>query len=96
MTSKEALDMIEKYFSITTTIIFGDGKDIEIKNAIKFIEEQLDELDKMKKDLQYLANNEVKIFNLPNNKILGIDITNSPSEVEIKKKILKDIIKKYE
>ena len=47
----------------------------------------------MKKDLLYLQKNGVEIYIFPNGrKILGIDITDSPSEGEIRKKILEDTI----
>lgn len=57
-----------------------------------------DELNKdyrrLKKDLLYLQKNGVGLYIFPNNrKILGIDITDSPSEVEIRKQILEDTIK---
>ena len=48
---------------------------------------------RLKKDLLYLKKNSVAVYTLPNNrKILGYDITDSPSEVEIRKKILEDTI----
>ena len=47
---------------------------------------------RLKKDLLYLQENSVEVYIFPNGrKILGYDITNSPSEVEIK--ILEDTIK---
>ena len=57
-----------------------------------------DELNKdyrrLKKDLLYLQKNGVGLYIFPNNrKILGIDITDYPSEVEIRKQILEDTIK---
>lgn len=60
--------------------------------------EEYNELNKnykrLKKDLLYLQKNSVEVYTLPNNrKILGYDITDSPSEIEIKKEILEDIIK---
>ena len=60
--------------------------------------EEYNELNKnykrLKKDLLYLKKNSVAVYTLPNKrKILGYDITDSPSEIEIKKEILEDIIK---
>ena len=47
---------------------------------------------RLKKDLLYLQENSVEVYIFPDGrKILGYDITNSPSEVEIK--ILEDTIK---
>lgn len=59
--------------------------------------EEYNELNKnykrLKKDLLYLKKNSVAVYTLPNNrKILGYDITDSPSEIEIRKEILEDII----
>lgn len=58
--------------------------------------EEYNELNKkykrLKKDLLYLQENSVEVYIFPDGrKILGYDITNSPSEVEIK--ILEDTIK---
>ena len=48
----------------------------------------------LKKDLLYLQKNGVEVYIFPDGrKILGYDITNSPSEAEIRKKILENIIK---
>ena len=48
----------------------------------------------LKKDLLYLQKIGVEVYMIPNyRKILGFDITDSPSEIEIKKEILEDIIK---
>lgn len=49
---------------------------------------------RLKKDLLYLKKIGVGVYMLPNyRKILGYEITDSPSEIEIKKEILEDIIK---
>lgn len=48
---------------------------------------------RLKEDLLYLQKNSVEVYLLPNNrKILGYDITDSPSEIEIRKEILEDTI----
>ena len=58
---------------------------------LNIINQDLNILEKLKKDLQYMQDNGVQIFMLPNGKIiLGFDITNCPSEVESKKKILEN------
>lgn len=46
---------------------------------------------RLKEDLLYLQQIGVEVYIFPNRKILGYDITDSPSEVEIK--ILEDTIK---
>ena len=60
--------------------------------------EEYNELNKnyksLKEDLLYLQKNSVEIYIFPDGrKILGFDVTDSPSEVEIRKEILEDIIK---
>lgn len=59
--------------------------------------EEYNELNKnykrLKEDLLYLKKIGVGVYIFPNRKILGYDITDSPSEIEIKKEILEDIIK---
>lgn len=59
--------------------------------------EEYNELNKnyerLKKDLLYLHQIGVGVYIFPNRKILGYDITDSPSEIENKKEILEDIIK---
>ena len=48
---------------------------------------------RLKKDLLYLKKIGVEVYIFPDGKkILGFDITDSPSEVEIRKGILEDII----
>ena len=58
--------------------------------------EECNELNKnykrLKKDLLYLKKIGIGVYIFPNRKILGYDITDSPSEIEIKKEILEDII----
>ena len=48
---------------------------------------------RLKKDLLYLQQIGIGVYIFPNRKILGYDITDSPSEIELKKEILEDIIK---
>ena len=59
--------------------------------------EEYNELNKnykrLKEDLLYLKKIGIGVYIFPNRKILGYDITDSPSEIEIKKEILEDIIK---
>ena len=59
--------------------------------------EEYNELNKnykrLKEDLLYLQKIGIGVYIFPNRKILGYDITDSPSEIEIKKEILEDIIK---
>ena len=59
--------------------------------------EEYNELNKnykrLKKDLLYLQQIGIGVYIFPTRKILGYDITDSPSEIEIKKEILEEIIK---
>lgn len=59
--------------------------------------EEYNELNKnykrLKEDLLYLQQIGIGVYIFPNRKILGYDITDSPSEIERKKEILEDIIK---
>ena len=59
--------------------------------------EEYNELNKnhkrLKEDLLYLQKIGIGVYIFPNRKILGYDITDSPSEIELKKEILEDIIK---
>lgn len=58
--------------------------------------EEYNELNKnykrLKEDLLYLKQIGIGVYIFPNRKILGYDITDSPSEAEIRKEILEDII----
>ena len=47
---------------------------------------------RLKEDLLYLQQIGIGVYIFPNRKILGYDITDFPSEIEIKKEILEDII----
>lgn len=61
-----------------------------IDSHIEIIKD-LEQLEKLKKDLQYLQDKGVTIFMFPRGRIIfGFDITNCPSEVETKKKILEN------
>ena len=58
--------------------------------------EEYNELNKnykrLKEDLLYLQKIGIGVYIFPKRKILGYDITDSPSEIENKKEILEDII----
>ena len=69
----------------------------DFKGDYDVLLEEYNELNKnyigLKEDLLYLKKTGVEVYIFPNRKILGFDITDSPSEIEIKKEILEDIIK---
>lgn len=69
----------------------------DFKGDYDVLLEECNELNKnykrLKEDLLYLKKNSVEVYIFPNRKILGYDITDSPSEIERKKEILEDIIK---
>ena len=96
MTSKEALEYVKMCCS--DGLQLPQNQSVEqillIGNSLATIEKDLEVLEILKKDLLYLQKNGVGLYIFPNNrKILGIDITDSPSEVEIRKQILEDTIK---
>lgn len=66
----------------------------QLKECVSIIKQDLDRLEKLKKDLKYLATQKVERFQFPNGReILGIDITNCPSNVEIFNSIIQAISK---
>ena len=69
-------------------ILYGDAS---------LVLEEYNELNKnykrLKEDLLYIQQIGIGVYIFPNRKILGYDITDSPSEIEIKKEILEDTIK---
>ena len=88
MTSKEAvLELICEAKSVNR----DEGRVCFLRKIIK---QDLEQLEKLKKDLQYLQDNGAAIFMFPRSKetrvILGFDMTDCPSEVENKKEILEN------
>lgn len=88
MTAKEALtylgNMLSPYF-------WGKEEHREAENKVL---QSLDRLEKLEKDLKYLATQKVERFQFPNGReILGIDITNCPSNVERFNNIIQAISK---
>ncbi len=70
----------------------------DFKGDYDVLLEEYNELNKnykrLKEDLLYLKKTGVEVYIFPDGrKILGYDITDSPSEIERKKEILEDIIK---
>lgn len=97
MDGKQALENISITFDelgfVPTTLTsitaehFKDWFPVELN----IINQDLNQLEKIKKDLQYLQDNDVAIFMFPRGRIiLGFDITNCPSEIETKKRILEN------
>ena len=85
MNSKEALELVSNRLNWESRLFVDE---------LNIIKQDLEQLEKLKKDLQYLQDNGAAIFMFPRSKetrvILGFDMTDCPSEVENKKEILEN------
>lgn len=65
----------------------------EVNQAFGVLEDGINRLEKLEKDLKYISEQDFQIYRFPNGRIIfGVDITNCPSEQEKVKRILEDIL----
>lgn len=66
----------------------------EVNQAFGVLEEGINRLEKLEKDLKYISEQDFQIYRFPNGRIIfGVDITNCPSEQEKVKRILEEVLK---
>ena len=100
MNSIEALEQIYrdgvfiKENCVKGYVIDGKRTTEYFSEYCEIIKKDLDRLEKVEKDLHYLKEQNIELFQFQNGRIiLGIDITNMPSEVERVKRIIKTTLK---
>ena len=65
----------------------------EVNQAFGVLEEGINRLEKLEKDLKYISEQDFQIYRFPNGRIIfGVDITNCPSEQEKVKRILEEVL----
>lgn len=65
----------------------------EVNQAFGVLEDGINRLEKLEKDLKYISEQDFQIYRFPNGRIIfGVDITNCPSEQEKVKRILEEVL----